>query len=589
MSSFLGPAVAVVRDARRAKWLCFREPAEVCTADRLEDVVPALEAVERKVREEGHWAAGLLSYEAAPAFDPVLQTHPPDGFPLVWFGLYGPPEELAEETFETTPRFRELDWLPSIDRATYDARIASVREQIREGNTYQVNLSYRLRARFDDDPWRLFIQLVRAQPRGYGALVDTGRWCVCSASPELFVFRDGTAIISRPMKGTAPRGLWAEDDRLRAEHLAASPKDRAENVMIVDMVRNDLGRVAEIGSVHVPNLCEPERFPTVWQLTSTVAARTRARFVEVLRATFPPASITGAPKVSTMRIIRDLECSPRRAYTGTVGFLDPHGRTQLNVAIRTVTVDRERREAEYGVGGGVVWDSRAETEFEECAVKARLLTHTAPRFSLLESMLWTPGDGVPRLERHLARLSSSAAYFDMTVDLPSIRRAIDEAVRSLPPRTHKLRLVVPPSGHPLVETDPIELPMPAWTVALARKPVRSDDPFLYHKTTHREVYRRALEARPEGCKDVLLFNERGELTESCIANVVVEHEGRRLTPPVTSGLLPGIGRQHLLEDGWIEEEVIPVDSLDANSTIYLVNAVRGAWRARLTRATYSSL
>jgi para-aminobenzoate synthetase/4-amino-4-deoxychorismate lyase len=555
----------------------------VVAAHRLPDVMPALAAVAKAVEERGLWAAGFVSYEAAPAFDPALETHPPDGFPLVWFLLGGEPRPLSHRVFEQAGPLGELAWTPSVGEAEYRRSIAAIKDRIRAGDTYQVNYTYRLSAPLSAPAWPLFARLVRGSSASHAAFVDTGRWSVCSASPELFLARDGEELVSRPMKGTAPRGRWSEEDLDRAERLAASEKDRAENTMIVDMVRNDLGRVARSGSVTVSALCEAEQLPTAWQLTSTVRARSGAGLAELMRALFPPASITGAPKISTMRIIRRLEGLPRRAYTGTVGFLAPERRWRLNVAIRTVIVDREGATAEYGVGGGVVWDSSPDAELAECETKARLLAHDPPRVALLESMLWTPELGIPRIDSHIRRLAASARYFGFVVDPERIRAALDRAAAGLPGAPHKLRLTVAPDGAPEVRAEPVGPAPERYTLGLARDPVDADDPFLFHKTTHREVYERALAHRPSGCDDVLLWNERGEITESAIGNVIVERDGGWWTPPLRCGLLPGVGRQELIDGGRVRERVVQVDELDRSEGILLVNAVRGVWRAELVR------
>jgi para-aminobenzoate synthetase/4-amino-4-deoxychorismate lyase len=572
---------AVMRDARSGRWLSFRAPRAVITAHREAEVLPALAAVEQAVQRQGLWAAGFLSYEAAPALDPALQTHSLQEFPLLWFVLGDVAEVLPAAALRDSRPVPDLSWRPSVDEATYLRRIAAIKERIRAGDTYQVNYTYRLHSPFGGEPWPLFAKLVRAQPRGFAAFVDTGRWCVCSASPELFLEAEGEQVVSRPMKGTARRGLWAEDDEARAERLRTSEKERAENVMIVDMVRNDLGRVAETGSVVVNALWEAEQFPTVWQLTSTVRGRTSAGLTQLMRALFPPASITGAPKVSTMRILRELEESPRKAYTGAIGFLSPGDRCQLNVAIRTVILDRQHQMAEYGVGGGIVWDSSAESELEECRTKARMLTHAPPEFSLLETLVWRPGEGLPLLELHLRRLTASARYFEVPVDLTALRTALRQATEDLPRQPHKLRVEVAAGAPPRIEVGPVELPSAKTRLALAREPVDPQDPFLYHKTTHRQVYERALAGRPPECDDVLLWNEHGEVTESCMANVIVERDGSWLTPPLRCGLLPGIGRQRLLDEGRAREQRILVDELRSCDRILLVNAVRGVWEAEL--------
>ena len=333
-------------------------------------------------------------YEAAPAFDAALTTQPSDDFPLLWFGLYDTAHERTlDELGPASGTAAEERWEPSISEAQYANVFAEIQELIRNGDTYQVNYTYRMRTRLQSDPLAFFLRLANAQTPPFGAYVDTGKWTICSASPELFFHRAGTHVESRPMKGTASRGLWFEQDIEHARRLRESEKERSENVMIVDMVRNDLGRVARPGSVRVTNLFDVERYPTVLQLTSTVAAETDASLVDVMRALFPAASITGAPKARTMEIIAGVESSPRRIYTGTIGFVEPGGRAQFNVAIRTALVNRATGEAEYGVGGGIVADSNCADEWKESKIKARALAARPPSFDLLETMLWKPEAG----------------------------------------------------------------------------------------------------------------------------------------------------------------------------------------------------
>jgi para-aminobenzoate synthetase/4-amino-4-deoxychorismate lyase len=404
------PHTVILHDAARGQWLSFREPARVLEARQVEAVLPALREAEALVNERGLYAAGFISYEAAPAFDPSFRARPAgDDFPLLWFGLYSRPEVVAPPP---PGPMLEGEWKPSVTRAEYAAAIDCIQAHIARGDTYQVNYTFRLRRAFDGDAWALFGALAQAQQAAYAAYVDLGRYAICSVSPELFFARDGRQVTARPMKGTAPRGRWSAEDRSKAAWLRGSEKNRAENVMIVDMLRNDLGRVAEVGSVRVPRLFEVERYPTVWQMTSTVTAETGVSTADLLAALFPCASITGAPKTRTTQIIAELEGEPRRIYTGLLGYFGPEQRAQFNVAIRTVLVDRAKGQAEYGVGGGIVWDSIAADEYEECRHKARVLSDPRPHFALFETLLWSPeAGGYWLLDYHLRRLERSAEYF----------------------------------------------------------------------------------------------------------------------------------------------------------------------------------
>ncbi|MDT8389920.1 MAG: aminodeoxychorismate synthase component I [Lentisphaeria bacterium] len=586
------------------RWLHFTDPVRVLRARQLDEVIPCLEEAERS----GLFAAGFIAYEAAPAFDTALTAYPPGVFPLLCLGLFRSPCVLTECP-AGSGHHRVGELCPSVTREAFGAAIDEIKRHIAAGATYQVNYTYRLRGAFTGDARAFFRALVEDQRLEHAAFVDTGDYAVCSASPELFFQRENGGIISRPMKGTARRGLtWAEDRRV-AESLRHSEKDRAENVMIVDMIRNDIGRVARPGTVHTPARFTIEKYPTVWHMTSTVTGDSDASVTDILKALFPCASITGAPKAKTMEIIRGLETSPRNVYTGSVGFIAPTGDACFNVAIRTALIDRRRQRLEFGVGGGIVWDSEADAEFEETVTKAWVLTQPRPAFDLLETMLYEPGKGVFLLDRHMDRLSRSADYFGIPVNAAAIRKTVLTACENALEGALKVRLLVSKSGAVTVETasftsrQSLSPGAVKIKVCLALRPVNSRDVFLYHKTTRRQVYTNALAAcRQAGEKDqkgltgalanhertrrekavgrsddVILWNERGEVTESCVANVVIQRDGRLLTPPVASGLLGGVFREHLLAQGKITEAVVTVEALKTADKIFLINSVR-RWR-----------
>lgn len=570
----LSPAVLMQAD-HGAAWLRFATPVRVLRADTAAEVFPALEEVDRAVAD-GLWVAGFIAYDAAPAFDPALAVHPVACGPLLWFGIFPSPERLPSDWAPQASASPRLDWRPTVTPAAHAAAVGDIRGCIARGETYQVNLTHRLRAPAPDDAFALFAAMANAQRGRHMAWVDTGATVLASASPELFFSLDGTKIVSRPMKGTAPRGPDAESDRLGAARLGTSAKDRAENLMIVDMVRNDLGRIAIPGSVSVPRLYDVERYPTVWQMTSSVAAETRAPLPEIFRALFPAASITGAPKIQATRIIARLEDSPRGVYTGCIGWIGPDRRAEFNVAIRTVRIDRTSRTAEYGTGGGIVWDSSPTSEFVECRTKALVLFESAAPFSLLETLLWRPQGGFRLLALHLARLAASADYFDIRVDPGAIREALTAAAAGWPRQPHRVRLRVDAVGVPRVEADPFDprRERRPWRLALATEPVDSADRFLRHKTTRRDVYDHARAAHP-GVDDVLLVNERGEITETTVANVALRIGGEWITPAADCGLLRGTMREWLLRRGTLREGVLRPDDLGRATGIRLLNSVRG--------------
>jgi para-aminobenzoate synthetase/4-amino-4-deoxychorismate lyase len=564
--------------ARGPRSLRFSGHRGTLVADGLADVLPVLRRVEEAVARGLH-AAGFLTYEAAPAFDAALVTHPPDPrLPLAWFALFATREEVpALEGIPDEP-FTLGAWEPSLGAEAYARRVGRIREWIAAGDTYQVNFTLRLAAAFAGSDLGLYGALCRAQRSAYGALLRIGDLSVVSASPELFFRWAGGELELRPMKGTRPRGRWEDEDAALAAELVASPKERAENLMIVDLLRNDAGRVSEWGSVHVPRLFETERYETVHQLTSTIRSRTRpgTSLTDVLRALFPCGSVTGAPKVRTTEIIRELEDGPRGVYTGAIGFVSP-GETAFSVGIRTLLVDRARGRAELGVGSGITYDAGAEAEYQECLDKARFASHPPADFELLETLLWEPGGGWFLLEGHLERTASSARHFGFRFDAEHAWAALADAVSGSVDAPLRVRLLAARDGAVRVETFPLApQPEAPARVALSARPVDSRDPFLYHKTTRREVYTTRAAERPD-VDDVILVNERGEVTESTVANVVARIDGSLWTPPREAGLLPGVFRRHLLETGEIRERALRPEDLWAAEEVWLINSVR-RWR-----------
>lgn len=568
------------------------DPVGVLEATRLEDVAPTIAAAEGGAAR-GLWVAGFVAYEAAPGLDPALVVRPrpaDDPFarlPLAWFAMF----ERREETVLPSPRDDEPAdaeaWRPSIDRGRYDAAIAAIREHIAAGDTYQVNHTLRLRSTIRGDERGLYRDLCFAQRGAHAAYLNTGRYRVLSASPELFFRVDGDRLTTRPMKGTAPRGRWlAEDEAIRSA-LASSVKDRAENAMIVDLLRNDLGRISLTGSVGWSKVFEPERYETVWQLTSTVSSTLEpgAGLADIFRALFPCGSVTGAPKVRTMQLIAELEDSPRGVYCGAVGYLAPASASpppaSFNVAIRTVVVDAETGIAEYGVGGGITYDSSAEGEFDETVAKARVLTARRPPFQLLETMRRDPGEPIRRLEHHAERLRDSAAYFGFAFDEAEIRRALDAAGAAIDGPV-RIRLLLARGGKVDISVTSLDRgALGPVRLALDDHPVDPSDVFLFHKTTMRRRYDEARARHPDA-DDALLVNRAGEITETPVANVAVERGGIWWTPPIEAGLLPGTERAALLADGTIVERPITVDEARDADAIAVFSSVRGWRRASLT-------
>lgn len=529
----------------------------------------ALENVEALVNEKNWHAVGFVSFEAASAFDSALQTYESKDFPLIWFGLYESPNSWTGLASQSSPIYN-ITWFPDTSKEIYNQAIQKIKEYIASGKTYQVNYTMRLASNVQLDPFSLFSHLAQAQNK-YAAYIETDDFAICSASPELFFELDGETIISKPMKGTIKRGRTISEDGINANWLRASEKNRAENVMIVDMLRNDLGKIAQSGSVHVPELFAIEKYPTLFQMTSTVKAKTNASVTKIFSALFPCASITGAPKVSTMKIINELETSPRKIYTGSIGYISPNRQARFNVAIRTALVDKKNKAVEYGVGGGIVWDSEDKDEYAEALLKAKVLTSPPlPEFSLFETLLWTKEEGYFLLDKHIARLRESAEYFDFPFSQEEVARHLNQIIENKI-TSQRVKLILDRHGNLTVETKDFDSKNKVFKACLASRAVDSNNVFLFHKTTHRKVYEDSMQ---KGFDEVLLFNEKDELTEFTIGNVVVEKSGEFFTPPILCGLLAGTYRAHLLETGKIKERIIYKDDLGQFEKIYLINSLR---------------
>lgn len=577
------PIRATVFDPDHRHWLHFSGPVGVYSAQECSEVIATLERIERVCADNTLWAVGWISYEASPAFDQALCVRESTNLPKIWFATFNPPTISKELT--QTNELPPLSWTPSVTSSEYAKAIQEVREAIRTGSTYQVNYSFRLVTHEAPDPPALFAAMARNQGGDYGFLIETPEYSIASASPELFFHKNGSSIISRPMKGTSPRGLTSKDDHTRSEELRSSTKNRAENIMIVDMTRNDLSRIARRGTVSVSSSCAVERYPHMLQMVSEVQALSDSSVVEILRALFPAASITGAPKAETMRIIARHENTPRNIYTGSLGVIAPNNRAWFNVAIRTALIDHTRHRTEYGIGSGIVWDSTTQHEYEECLTKATAVTRRADTFELFETILWEPATGYFLLMEHLERLRESAEYLLWPYPRESVLVELERIAANLSsePTPRRVKIYLSQRGAIRSETSSIT-PLPAsYRLSLARHPVQSSEPSLYRKTTNRAVYERAL-GQSSNADDVLLWNERGEITETTIANICLEIDGALYTPPIESGLLNGCYRRHLLSDGQIVEKVLTREDLERASRIILFNSLRRSWEARLCEA-----
>jgi para-aminobenzoate synthetase/4-amino-4-deoxychorismate lyase len=543
--------------------IAFAQPHAVISAKTIDEVPGALAAMSA-ARAEGWWLAGWFAYELGYALEPRLAPLlPAVDYPLLTFGLFDAPRHPEEEIGRAYAGPMQPEW----SATEYAAPFAAVKEALAAGDIYQANLSLRARFRFFGDPRGLYEQLRTASAASHCAYVDDGTDQIVSVSPELFFEIDGGIISARPMKGTVPR---LGNDEAERTALAASPKDRAENLMIVDLIRNDLGRIAQIGSVDVPKLFLVETYPTLHTMVSTVTARLRkdVEIPDIVAALFPCGSITGAPKIRAMEILRSLEASPRGVYCGSIGFFAPNGdgRARFNVAIRTLTI--RGREGELGVGGGIVQDSERDSEYAECLLKAHFFTETRRPIELIETLKYDRT--FVRLARHLKRMAESAKAFGLAFNATLAQEALIQAVegRDGPLR---VRLTLDEEGRHQAAAVEFRSDHAFWVYAVAPNRVRSGDPFLRHKTSWREGLQEGLVRPP--IDELVLMNERGELTEGSRSNVFVRRGSRLITPPLTSGLLPGCLRAELLESGVCREDVLTEADLDGE--VYFGNSLRG--------------
>jgi para-aminobenzoate synthetase / 4-amino-4-deoxychorismate lyase len=586
-------------DARLSR--LFLDPSDIRAPRRAAELQACLRHIEDAVAR-GQFAAGFMTYECGACFEPrVGQCNSCGDQPLAWFGIYdqchtwdhlaggfvgGEPRGLASipQQAVAMPGIEPVS--VAVTEEQYAERIAAIHEFIRAGDVYQLNFTFPLRFEGPESIAALYAELRRQQPVEYGAFVhwERGKY-VLSYSPELFfrVDPDGASrrIVTRPMKGTVRRGRTTGEDREAAEWLRNDAKNRSENVMIVDLLRNDLGRLCEFGSVAVTDIFAVERHPTLWQMTSTVLGVLRAgvSLGEILQSLFPSGSVTGAPKIRAMQLLAGLEEGPRGVYTGLIGCFSER-ESVASVAIRTLEIDTEETagpSAKMGVGSGIVIDSNAAEEYRECRLKSLFLTERAAQFALIETMLWE--GGFPLLELHLDRLEDSADYFDFRFDRAAIERRLKMAGEALAdPAPRKLRLLLSSDGGTTIESELLQAAAIApLRVCVAQERTAAEDRFYFHKTTNRALYTQALKAAQQaGFDDVLFLNRDGQVTESSVGNVFIEKDRALMTPPVACGLLAGVYRRHMMETrNDIRESVLYPEDLRAADRVYLSNAVRG--------------
>lgn len=562
----------------------FGAPLEVLAAYTLDEVVPVLQAVQQQAAQ-GRWCVGYVRYEASPAFDAALQVHaPPQGVALVWFGVHAQPlgdaflgDALGQVALPEPPT---VVWQPTEQRAAFDACMHTIHQAIAAGELYQVNYTTQWRADVPAtaaQPQQLrawFEALCRSQPHGYGAYIDTGTEQVLSVSPELFFDWNQGRLLMRPMKGTAARGSTEAEDALRADALRASAKEQAENVMIVDLVRNDVSRVAQPFSVKVPRLFHLQALPTVWQMTSDVQAQTRVdtTLVDVFRALFPCGSVTGAPKVQAMRLIQQVEPQPRGVYCGAVGVVRPGGHATFNVAIRTVTV--QAGQAHCGIGSGITADAQPEAEWREWQAKRVFLERASQPFALLETLALQDGQ-LRHAPMHLARMQAAAQHFGYVWKPDAVQASLQALVAQHPSGLWRVRVLLQPGGQVHTQAFAMEATAQPVRLALAKAPLlEAQSEFVRFKTTRRAHYD-AFAPKDPKVFDTVLWNAQGEVTECTRGNVAFLLDGQWLTPPLACGLLPGVGRALALQEGRVREAVIHLDDVPRASAVAFINSLRG--------------
>jgi len=561
----------------------FEAPTDTLVAHTPEQVQPLLDKVEAHAKA-GRWCVGYLRYEAAGAFDKALVTHPADG-PLAWFGVFEhalpwPPNDTAEANTPATT----VHWHSPLSRDQFNTHLDTIHEAIGAGEYYQVNYTAPLHGDFVGDPLLMFARLQQAQPGGYAAFINTGDAQILSVSPELFFDWDGQHILTRPMKGTAPRGATAQEDAALVQALTTSPKERAENVMIVDLLRNDLSRIAQPHTVQVPSLFAVQSLPTVHQMVSDVTAQTRpgTTLSEVFGALFPCGSITGAPKVRAMQAIHALEPQPRGVYCSAIGVVRPGGHATFNVAIRTVTL--KGTQARCGIGSGITFDATADNEWREWQHKRGFLERASEPFELLETLRLQAGV-FHNLGAHLARLARATRHFGYPYDEARVQAALQALLDPATPgdatAVWRVRLLLDAQGTPRAERFKQNSTPALVSIGLAATPFEAaQSEFTRFKTTRRAHYEAFAPTDP-ALFDTLLYNSQGELTECTRGNIAVLLDGQWLTPALHCGLLPGVGRAQFLNEGRLTEAVITLTDLTRASDLAFINSLRGWLPARL--------
>ena len=569
----------------------FEKPKRIISCNKIDEVETCLREIEAELGK-GRYLAGFISYEAGYAFENKLKNKSRYPFPLIWFGIFRKIKELNQIP-NIKRRYKIDKFSLNISEIEYKDSIHKIKRFIEKGDTYQVNFTMKYKFNFSGSALNLYQDLRERQPVPYSAYIRGNGFKILSFSPELFLERSGRKMIVKPMKGTMCRGRTPGEDEDNRIFLCNDKKNQSENIMIVDLLRNDLGKISEFKSVKVKKLFQVERYQTLYQMTSTIESKLsrNVSFHDIFKALFPSGSVTGAPKIRTMQIVNELEKEPRKIYTGAIGYIAPDGIAKFNVAIRTILI--EGKKAEMGIGSGIVYDSDPDKEFDECKLKADFLTSSPPKFQLIETMLWTSKYGYFLKELHLERLMNSATYFNFLFHEDSIRKSLDqERIRFNSNKTYRIRLLLSKNGKLKISSSPIKPIKTEVIIAVSDKKTDSNNVYLFHKTTNRSLYDDELKNyQKHGCFDVIFFNERGEITEGAISNIFIKKDGKYYTPPIKCGLLDGVFRKYFINNNGhkIIEKIIYPDDLKKADEVLLANSVRGLLKAKIVQAPKKDL
>lgn len=575
------------QDEKNNKNLLFSSPIAVFSTNMLDDLPGIFKQIEMHLLNK-KWIAGYISYECGYHFENngIDNFHNSSTFPLLWFGVYDTPIQIKKEILDSiipdspttiiNPRL-------SIDDLSYKKAIDRLREYIINGDTYQVNFTDRFEFEITGSNVELYFALREKQHVPYGAFINLGSSQILSFSPELFFKRNGGSISTKPMKGTVKRGRTLDEDHTNEIWLRNDEKNKSENLMIVDLLRNDLGRICKSGSVEVENMYATERYETVIQMTSTVKGtlRDKTSYYDMFQSLFPCGSVTGAPKIRTMQIINALENHRRGVYCGAIGFISPDNEAVFNVAIRTINA--ENGKGTMGVGSGIVFDSNPQQELEECKLKAAFLLNTEPDFQLLETILWE--GKFTFLEEHLNRMKNSADYFSFRFHHNIILDSLTLVERSfIGGKKYRIRLLLSKNSDPFIEVVELSNSIVDDQIKIAPERTNSENRFLFHKTTNRELYNKySAKAKKEHLADYIFLNERNEITEGSITNIFIERDGLLFTPPISCGLLSGVYRQEVLQTNHnASEKILTLNDLTSADVIYICNSVRGWQKVTLS-------